>query len=60
MNDLTPPNPETTPLFEMIMFTRAVAFINGDTEHPIQGHLDSLEETLHVLENSFQSNAYFK
>lgn len=44
----------------MIQFTRAVSLLNGDIDHPIQGHLDTLEETLHVLENSYRTNAYFK
>lgn len=54
------PDFESTPFAKCIEFTRAVAVINGDHDHPIQDHLDQCERTISHLESCFQSPAYFK
>ena len=54
------PDFEVTPYTEVIQYARAVAVINGDYDHPIQDHLDTLERTIALFESSYRSSAYFK
>jgi len=46
----TLPDYERTSMWDVIQFTRAVAALNGDTDHPIQDHLNTLEHFLFRLE----------
>lgn len=57
--ELNAPPPESTPLWELIQFTRALAVIRGDTDHPVMDHLDDIEENLHVLEHLYQTSVDF-
>jgi hypothetical protein len=54
------PDFESTPYTEVIQFARAVAVVNGDYDHPIQEHLDTLERQIASFESSYRSAAYFK
>lgn len=54
------PDFELTPYVEVIQYARAIAVVNGDYDHPIQEHLDTLERHIASLESSYRSAAYFK
>ena len=56
--EIKAPPPESTPLWEVIQFTRALHLVTnqGTADHPIHAQLNDLEENLHVLEFLYQNS----
>ena len=58
--EIQAPPPESTPMWEMIQFTRALALVTREAaDHPIHGQLNDLEESLHVLEHLYRNSDDF-